>query len=73
MANSGEPLINVAKIDEPKVLRGSNQNGMWLGVESVPFSLADSTATGGQAEPTPSRYLCGTWQPRHFAHRASEP
>ena len=64
MANSSEPLINVVKDRRAKGAERLEPKGTWPGVESVPFSLADKTATGGQAEPTPSRYLCGTWQPR---------
>jgi hypothetical protein len=60
-ANACELLINVVMINKPKVLRGLAQKGCGpvLGLGSSPD--AAKRVTGGQAEPTPSWYMCGTW------------
>jgi len=61
MANTGELLLNTVKINELKMLTSSNQKGVRPGRGSVPFPLADETASGEQAGPNPSGYLCETW------------
>jgi len=53
MANGCEPLINAVKINEPKMLIGSHQNGRWLGTGRVPYPARrhDSHRRTGGAYP----------------------
>ena len=51
-ANRGEPLLNVATVDKPKMLRGLNQKVRDRN-RSFSLSCRRQTVTGGQAEPTP--------------------
>jgi hypothetical protein len=52
MANESEPLINVVIDTKPKVLTGlTKRYVVGSGVQSSPD--ADTTTTGGEAEPTP--------------------
>jgi hypothetical protein len=44
-----EPLINVVNDNEPKMLVGSTQKGMWPGTGALRSPIADRTATGEQA------------------------
>ena len=60
-ANAGELLINVVMITKPKVLTGLTQKGCGPVLELGSSPDAARQATGGQAEPTPSWYMCGTW------------
>ena len=57
MANIGELSINVVKIDKPKTLIGLSQKARGPVWELSPSPIADPTATGEQAGPTPSTGL----------------
>jgi hypothetical protein len=59
-ANACELLINVVMINKPKVLRGWPKRDVARFWGLVPPDAA-KRVTGGQAEPTPSWYMCGTW------------
>lgn len=54
MANGREPLLNAVKINEPKMLTGSNQKGTWLGAGRVPYPVRrrDSHRRTGGASPS---------------------
>jgi len=43
------------------MLIGLSQKALWTGMGAESSPLADNTATGEEAEPNPSRRVCGTW------------
>ncbi len=73
--NTSESLINVVRTDKPKVLPSLvywtrriftkdhrlGPKGMWHGIGTSTFPVADIEATGEEARPTPCRYSHGTW------------
>jgi hypothetical protein len=61
MVNTCELSINVVMSDKPKMLIGLSQKALWTGMGAESSPLADNTATGEEAEPNPSRRVCGTW------------
>ena len=59
MVNESESLINVVKINKPKMLEGLNQKGMWSGTGAIcspvavvvpPAERRDLTRVGIQVE-----------------------
>ena len=61
MVNTHELPINVVRTNKPKMLTGLSQKGTRPGMGVLPSPIADKTATGGQAGPTPSH---GTYAER---------
>jgi hypothetical protein len=57
MVNIREPLINVVRTNKPKALTGLSQKACGPVWELSPSPIADRTATGEQAGPTPSTGL----------------
>jgi len=57
MVNTREPPINVVRTNKPKALTGLSQKARGPVWELSPSPIADRTATGEQAGPTPSTGL----------------
>ncbi len=61
MVNRGELLINVVTSNKPKVLKGLNQNGKWVGLGVFWSPNTDVVPPANRQYLSHVWYLSGTW------------
>jgi len=71
--NPGEPLLNVVRTNQPKMLRGWSQNGTWRGVRVPPSLPVDTRPPANRRDLTHSRIRTGNVVSPHVTRKGKRP